>query len=82
MKNDGSEEKDEKIRAAGGEINSFVPVDLSSKEESTHWIYQNASTAWIAPFREMTFDQGSLRSPTNSTSPSWPSRQHGEGEGF
>jgi NAD(P)-dependent dehydrogenase (short-subunit alcohol dehydrogenase family) len=57
------------VRAAGGEMTSFAPVDLSDPDAAAAWIedavrfgggidvlYNNASTPHVGPFSEMTWE--------------------------
>lgn len=57
------------VRAAGGAMRSFAPVDLADPDAAERWIdeaaafaggidilYNNASAPWVGPFREMTWD--------------------------
>jgi NAD(P)-dependent dehydrogenase (short-subunit alcohol dehydrogenase family) len=65
----GAEETLELVRAAGGRIDSFGPVDLGDPEAAAGWIadgvaaagrldilYNNASVPWVGPFSEMTWE--------------------------
>jgi len=59
----------EEVRAAGGAMTSFAPVDLADPDAAAAWVdaaaeqaggidvvYNNASAPWVGPFAEMTWD--------------------------
>jgi NAD(P)-dependent dehydrogenase (short-subunit alcohol dehydrogenase family) len=66
---DGAAETVALVRAAGGRIDSFAPVDLGDPNTAAQWIadgvavtgridilYNNASVPWVGPFSEMTWE--------------------------
>ena len=87
----GAAQVAEQIRSAGGDISVSAPVDLGDADAAKTWVdgaaaaaggldivYNNASTPWVGPFAEMTYENWrfTLRNELDLiytvTSAAWP----------